>query len=282
MEAELQTELLAALHKLAAGNLTLRDQETLAVLLGKASDEQFRQVVQELGPAQIRGCLDWCRRGLGARVPLAFSWHSSLARRLESAGAWKPELASQAAVVLLAIRTDLTSRCEQLMNELQSQPVSEDRLRHATNELKRVLDEERLRLSGLTREVQELESLRAELQQATLKAQQQADQREQARLAVQELQKRADELREMCGGSEADPWFELFTEEWKVLRSLLSGETTVNVEDLEKQFAQYPERRNTVIGLLQQLRVAFTELLNTREVLNRAQETASNEHMGQK
>jgi len=274
MTTELQAVLLAALHKLSAGNLTLRDQETLADLLQQASDEQMREVIQQLGPANVRGCLEWCRRGLGARVATAFSWHWQLVRRIEIASASHPEATQQAAGFLVAIRSDLAGRCQEFMNELQNQPVSDDRLRHATDDLQRKLTDEQRRLSGLTAEVQKLEELQSELCQAELRTQQLEEQRKSRLQTIAQLQKHADELTEMSGGSKADDWLDYFRENFKAFRALSPGAT---IEKLEEELRQYPERRNAVTSLLRQLGDAFAELISARNNL----ETALNHSSGQ-
>lgn len=278
MTTELQAMLLTALHKLSAGNLTLRDQETLADLLQQASDQQMREVIQQLGPANVRACLEWCRRGLGARVATAFSWHWQLVRRIEIASESQPEANTQAAGFLVAIRSDLTGRCQELMNELQNQPVSDDRLRHATEELQRKLTDEQRRLSGLTAEVQKLEALQSELHQAELRTQQLEEQRNRDLQAVEQLQKHADELTEMSSGSQGDPWLELFRQNWKLFGTLSPPATR---ENIEQELRQYPERRNAVTSLLRQLGAALAELISTRNRLETAQDAALKSSSGQ-
>lgn len=275
MTTELQAILLTALHKLSAGNLTLRDQETLANLLQQASDQQMREVFHRLGPANVRGCLEWCRRGLGARVAKAFSWHWHFVRRIEIAC---PEATQQAAGFLVAMRSDLTGRCQELMNELQSQPVSDDRLRHATEELQQKLTDEQRRLSGLTAEVQKLEALQSELRQAELRTQQLEEQRNRDLQAVAQLQKHADELTEMSSGGQGDPWLELFRQNWKLFGTLSPQATR---ENIEQELRQYPERRNAVTSLLRQLGDAVAELISTRNKLETAQDAALKSSSGQ-
>ena len=275
MTTELQAMLLTALHKLSTGNLTLRDQETLADLLQQASDQQMREVIQQLGPANVRACLEWCRRGLGARVAKAFSWHWQLVRRIEIA---YPEATQQAAGFLVAMRSDLTGRCQELMNELQNQPVSDDRLRHASEELQRKLTDEQRRLSGLTAEVQKLEALQSELRQAELRTQQLEEQRNRDLQAVAQLQKHADELTEMSSGSQGDPWLELFRQNWKLFGTLSPQATR---ENIEQKLRQYPERRNAVTSLLRQLGDAFAEVISTRNRLETAQDAALKGSSGQ-
>jgi hypothetical protein len=278
MESDSQATLLAALRKLACGNLTLRDQETLANVLHIVSDEQMQQVVWQLGPTSFRDCLDWCRRGLGARVPNAFSWHWRLANRLEVACASNPEVSQRTVAFQMILLTDLVGRFQDLLKEVHHQPLSKDRLRQVTDELGRLLVDEQQRQAELTAEIQHLDLIQAQLQQAADKAQLLTEQRNQARQTVDELRKHADELTEMCSGSETDPWLELFREHWKFVRALLPEAAIPNVEN---QLRLYPQRWIAVTSLLQQLRTAFAEFSGTRDVLERAQKEAFSTSSGQ-
>ena len=263
-----------ALQKLAVGELTLRDQETLTELLLQITDEQLLAVLEQIGERSVSDCLDWCRRGLGGRIAQSFSWQWLLAGRMESAAPTNSATAGKAAVTLTTLRSELVERSTRLINDLQQKPIHSQPLQQAIAELQSRLVAEQQQLQQSHRELRELQELNDRLRTQEAELRELAEQAEQQRQSRQKLQQQLLQLAELKRPGADDPWLEIFQNDWRALRCLVNE---ADRSRLEECINKYPALWKTVQDLLAQVTKACDELMALRaEMIQQSKSSGEN------